>query len=128
MDALYQTNQYCSPIEINLHSVDCKQSKNWVTGSWGTTIPLIFWPLVIPSKGSYCECQQIQMTYVVSSHNPQVNRKKMAECLVPVSNTYSVNNAKPWFETGSRVKGITNPYQLFAEGTWQTIKDEMSQL
>ena len=38
MDALYQTNQYCSPIEINLHSVDCKQSKNWVIGSWGTTI------------------------------------------------------------------------------------------
>ena len=38
MDALYQANQYCSPIEINLHSVDCKQSKNWITGSWGTTI------------------------------------------------------------------------------------------
>ena len=38
---------------------------------------LIFRRLVIPSKGSYCECQQIHMAYIVSSHNAQViNRKK----------------------------------------------------
>ena len=39
-------------------------------------LPLIFRGLVIPSKGSYCECQQIHMTYVVSSHNPQVINRK----------------------------------------------------
>ena len=33
---------------------------------------LILRRIVIPSKGSYCECHQIPMTYVVSSHNPQV--------------------------------------------------------
>ena len=37
---------------------------------------LIFRRLVMPSKGSYCECQQIHMTYIVSSHNPQVINRK----------------------------------------------------
>ena len=37
----------------------------------------------------------------------------MAECLVPVLNiSYFVNNAKPCLVTGSRVKGITNPYRV----------------
>ena len=36
---LYSANQYRSRMEINLHLFDCKNSKCWVIGSWGTTLP-----------------------------------------------------------------------------------------
>ena len=36
---LYRTNQYRSRMEIDLHSFDCKHSKCWVIGSWGTILP-----------------------------------------------------------------------------------------
>ena len=90
-------------------------------------LPLIFRRLVIPSKESYCECQQIHMTYVVSSHNPQVINRKMAEWLVPFSNiSYFVNNAKQWLVTGSSVKGITIPYQLFEDAANKNYALEVS--
>ena len=49
----------------------------------------------------------------------------MAECPVPVSNiSYFVNNAKPWLVKGSRIKGITIPYQLNAAKKKTKIKKE----
>ena len=90
-------------------------------------LPLIFRRLLIPLKGSYCECQQIHMTYVASSHNPQVINRKMAECLVPVSNiSFFVNNAKPWLVTGSSVKGTTTPNQLFEDAANKNFALEVS--